>query len=457
MTPQEAQKLVFNSIFDCLTGGQEKYRDVFFYTLEKIMSLNEHFSDEELFLKITQLASSKVEIDVFKSFLNKIQNPKKILKTRSLNTGNNILHIILKNKVDNAIIKICLDLIEGDPIILNQPNKQGDTPLHFAVKYARKLSTVDLLLKHNISLYSANRDKNTPFHYSVMLLTHNREFDLSVFEQQMLIFSRFCSIYKKNSLHSKNKYGNTVLHQMVTDIDFYQGVTGSKKIYEFFHSVYPIAIQNMTTKLKNIGVNLREKNNLNATAFQLAFMKKHFFVIKSLYDIGSTITKQDLCQNNFEEIVLELIQDSSQERFECIKVFVLAGGHVALKNTQLGHAVLKYALIDHLNIELTDLLITKAGARILENGDGNEIWKSLFFKLNHTSDFHFKVNTLKILFHIGVDYTSKDIYGREAEDLAKLYHMHDEFMQAKQQFEVYSLTQEKMPIRSATLQQYFYH
>jgi len=474
MTAIESQQLIFNSILDCLAAGQDRYKELFIFMLNKIDNLNELFSEEELFLKIGQLATPKIKIDIFESFLTKINNLEKILKITSHSSGNNILHILLKNKIEFPIIQLFLK--KSDTDVLNHQNKQGDTPLHFAVKYTKKLVVVEGLLKNSVSLSIQNKDKNTPLHYAVMLLTHNREFDPFVLEQQLLIFNRLSLSNNNISLQLKNKQGNTVLHQMIADIDHYRGVINTqeeftfedllksfktrksefKRIVEFFRCLYPNAIQTITTKIKNSGVNLKEKNDLNLTAFQLSFIKKHFSATKALFAVNDSFTESELTQNQFSNIALKLVKNATSENLESLKIFILAGGHIALTNTQLGHTILKHALVEQLNIELTDLLVTKGGARILENGDCTDIWKSLFFKLSQSTDNHFKVSTIQVLFHIGVNYTRKDHYGRNAEDLAKLYHIKDEFNQARKQFETYALTQVKRRPTAPQIEQNYY-
>jgi ankyrin repeat protein len=481
MSPFYKQKMIFNSVFDCLVAGQDRYKELFFLMLEKIENIKELFSEEELFAKIAQLAGSKVQIDVYENFLNKIEDLPKIMKMEIQITGNNIIHLLLKQKVDAAILKLFTDAIQGDLSVLNHKNKQGDTPLHFAVKYARKLNVLEVLLKYKISVPVQNRDKNTPLHYAVLLLSHNRDFDDYVLEQQILIFHRLCTLYDRESLSLKNKYGYTVGHLLIADIDFYRGVaqnysgfsyedlmdtfqnkkSESKRIQDFFRKTYPDAVQNIISKLFQFGLNLKEQSDLKYTAFQLAFIKRHFPAIKALYSVGDTFTENDLFENDFAQVALTLAKKEKPQRQESLKIFVQAGGHRALEGTQLGHDVLKQVLVEQLNIDLTDLLMTKAGARILDKDDSNEIWKTLFFKLSHTSDSHFKISTLQILFHIGINYTKKDGYGRNAEELAKLYHIHNEFVQARTQFETYALTQMTRQSKSAAplyeQDRFFYH
>ena len=89
MTPTEAQKLIFNSVFDCLASGQDRYKDLLFYMLDNIENLNELFSEKEIFLKVCQLANVKIKFDIFEKFLGKIKNSTKIFKFESHSTGNN--------------------------------------------------------------------------------------------------------------------------------------------------------------------------------------------------------------------------------------------------------------------------------------------------------------------------------------------------------------------------------
>lgn len=482
MTPLESQKLVFNSVLDCIVAGQERYIELFFYMLDHINYVNDLFSEEEIFLQLCQFSKSKTRIDVFEKFLSKIIDSKNIFKLEENTSGNNILHLLLKNKAETKIIQLFLNYIQDDAYILNYQNKQGDTPLHFAVKYTKDFATVSALLKYKVALNIANKDKNTSLHYSVMLLTHNREFCPEIIEQQTLIFDKLISACNKETLKLKNKHGNTIIHQMIADIDSYRGIINSKDaftfeellrsfktrktdfkhIIEFFRSLYPNAIQNIATKIKNMGLDLKEKNNLNFSAFQLAFIKKHFSAIKALFSLDVRFSNDEL--NALSSVITSFVKNANTENLESLKIFILSDGDKILRNTQLGHTVLKHALYEQLSVEFIDLLVTKAGACILENGDSNEIWKTMFFNLKQNTDGNFKVNALQVLFHIGVNYTRRDSYGRNAEDLAKYYHMQEEFEQARKQYETFALTQitrqakntpqlEQMQKR----QQYFYH
>ena len=433
MTTEKNWKLLFQSVFYCFVSGQERYSGLVCSMLEQMESLNKFYSDEEIFDQFSQLAKDNIGFNIVENYLKKINNHLKIFSMEENIHGNNLLQIFLKNKVEDDIFSLLLNYSENNLQIINHSNKSGDTPLHFAIKYSKKLSIVENLVQHGAKISSQNKEKNTPLHLSALILSYNRVLNPSILDEQKKIFSFLISKSSADEIRIKNSNGNTILHQIILDKECSLGKTIPL-------TSYSEAIQSLVEKLSKYPALLGIKNDLNMTAFEIAFLNQNYAAIRALYSIGDHFFDSSLSRKEFANAILNYLKNITQEKQDCFKIFLISGGDKILKNTQLGHKMLKYVLTNNFEFDIIDILINDGGAKILDNGDAPEIWKSVFFQLSHNNNSQDKIKSVKVLLHIGLQIDKQDSFKRSALELAKLYHLTEEFRAAKEEFDTYKQT-----------------
>ena len=165
-----------------------------------------------------------------------------------------------------------LNQLKLDDKIINEPNFNGDTPLHIASK-AGDVEVVDFLLKNKAFVNAKNYSKETPLFYSV--INQNREVIHSLIKAGAV-------------LDCKSTFGETI-YDLISSYDLLNYVNEKSEQYKnyLYYANYPlhyaIIIENLEMVKKNCNIrNIERKDQYGYTPLMLADLVKNDRIIKFL-------------------------------------------------------------------------------------------------------------------------------------------------------------------------------
>ena len=351
------------------------------------------------------------------------------------NTGNNALHLLCASGLEESAILLADKMISADAdTIVNQPNKQGQTPLHIACSNGHSKIVESYLQMNDFNLNARDEAENTLLHYAVianksdiiqLILEHSKirniDLDAKNKRNQNLLHCAFTAgRYSVHSLlqmtknlpesqmdpNSKDNDGQTPIHYLCAN--------GDIRLFDYY-------IQFVSSQ-KSFNIDFSAQDNAGNTPLHIA-CESNYLIAKHLIENASKFSVGLEIQNYQKQIPLHLACYNTNKLVELILKTVSPEIQLGLQinatdnfgRTPLHHAIMStFESVTNRAKLLLDQLVKHKGDVNIKDTNGQT---ALHYACHYGNQ-----ELLKTIFQYGdllnIDFNPEDKDGKTPLDIA---------------------------------------